>query len=93
MSLNSPVIFFQGNYSGKFNLRISPELHERLAVVTEAEGKTLSSLAREALQKFVQQTGCPITEPHIKKLENMISRFLKTHREKLRNEHEIICPF
>ena len=44
------------NYSGKFNLRIPPELHERLAIVAEAEGKTLSSLAREALQKFVRHS-------------------------------------
>jgi len=44
------------NYSGKFNIRISPELHERLAVIAEAEGKSLSLLAREALQNLVQQT-------------------------------------
>jgi len=43
------------SYSGKFDIHIPPELHERLAIVAEAEGKTLSSLAREALQKFVQQ--------------------------------------
>lgn len=42
------------SYTGKFNIRISPELHERLAIVAETEGKTLSSLAREALQNFVQ---------------------------------------
>jgi predicted HicB family RNase H-like nuclease len=45
------------NYSGKFNLSIPPELHERLAVVAEARGKSLSLLAREALQNFVQQMG------------------------------------
>jgi len=45
------------NYSGKFNLRISPELHERLAIVAEANGKSLSSLAREALQNFIKQSG------------------------------------
>ncbi len=44
------------NFSGKFNLRIPPELHERLAVVAEAEGKSLSLLVREALQLFVEQT-------------------------------------
>ncbi len=44
------------NYSGKFNIRMSPELHERLAVIAEAEGKSLSLLAREALQNIVQQT-------------------------------------
>ena len=37
------------NYSGKFNLRIPVELHEKLAIVAQAEGKSLNSLAEEAL--------------------------------------------
>ena len=37
------------NYSGKFNLRIPPDLHERLAIVAQAEGKSINSLAQEAL--------------------------------------------
>jgi predicted HicB family RNase H-like nuclease len=41
------------HYSGKFNLRISPELHEKLAIAAEAQGKSLSSLAQEALQRSV----------------------------------------
>lgn len=41
------------NYSGKFNLRISPELHERLAIVAQAEGKSINTLAQEALQQRV----------------------------------------
>ena len=41
------------NYSGKFNLRIPPDLHERLAIVAQAEGKSINSLAQEALQKRV----------------------------------------
>jgi len=44
------------SYSGKFNLRIPVELHERLAVVAEAEGKSINLLAKEALQTFVQQS-------------------------------------
>lgn len=39
------------SYSGKFNLRISPELHERLAIVAQAEGKSINAVAQEALQK------------------------------------------
>lgn len=38
------------NFSGKFNLRISPELHERLAIAAQAEGKSINSIAQEALQ-------------------------------------------
>src|SRR5258706_16298735 len=41
------------HYSGKFNLRIPPELHERLAIVAEAEGKSINSVAQEALQQRV----------------------------------------
>ena len=38
------------SFSGKFNLRISPELHERLAIAAQAEGKSINSIAQEALQ-------------------------------------------
>ena len=41
------------NYSGKFNLRIPPDLHEKLAIVAQAEGKSINSLAHEALQHRV----------------------------------------
>ena len=37
------------NYSGKYNLRIPPELHERLAIAAQAEGKSINALAAEAL--------------------------------------------
>lgn len=40
-------------YSCRFNLRIPTELHERLALVAQAEGKSLNVLAQEALQKVV----------------------------------------
>ena len=41
------------DYSGKFNLRIPPELHEKLVMTAEAQGKSLNSLAQEALQRSV----------------------------------------
>ena len=44
------------NYSGKFNLRIPVELHEKLAIVAEAEGKSLNALAQEALLQRVAAT-------------------------------------
>lgn len=40
-------------YSGKFNLRIPAELHEKLAIVAQAEGKSINTLAQEALQQRV----------------------------------------
>jgi predicted HicB family RNase H-like nuclease len=39
------------NYSGKFNLRIPAELHERLAIVAQAEGKSINAVAHEALEQ------------------------------------------
>lgn len=41
------------SYSGKFNLRIPPELHEKLAIAAQAEGKSINALAQEALQQRI----------------------------------------
>ena len=41
------------HYSGKFNLRIPPELPERLAIEAQAQGKSINALAQEALQDRV----------------------------------------
>ncbi|MEO9253945.1 MAG: type II toxin-antitoxin system HicB family antitoxin [Tepidiformaceae bacterium] len=41
------------NFSGKFNLRIPPELHEKLALEAQAQGKSINTLAQEALQERV----------------------------------------
>ena len=41
------------HFSGKFNLRISPELHEKLAIAAQAQGKSINTLAQEALQERV----------------------------------------
>lgn len=45
------------NYSGKFNLRITPQLHEQLAIKAQAVGKSVNSLAQEALQQLVANAG------------------------------------
>jgi len=41
------------NFSGKLNLRLSPELHERLEIEAQAQGKSINTLAQEALQERV----------------------------------------
>ena len=41
------------SYSGKFNLRIPPQLHEQLAIVAQAEGKSINTLAQEALERVM----------------------------------------
>jgi predicted HicB family RNase H-like nuclease len=38
-------------YSGKFNVRISPELHEQLALRAQANHKSLNAFAQEALER------------------------------------------
>ena len=50
---NEKGIESRRNYSGKFNLRIPPELHERLAIAAQAEGKSINTLAQEALAQRV----------------------------------------
>ena len=41
------------NFSGKFNLRISPQLHEKLAIAAQARGQSINALAQQALQESV----------------------------------------
>ena len=41
------------HYSGNFYVRISPELHEKLAIAAQAQGKSINALAQEALQERV----------------------------------------
>lgn len=41
------------NFSGRFNLRIPTDLHEKLAIAAEAEGKSLNAVVQEALRERV----------------------------------------
>lgn len=38
-------------YSGRFNLRIPPDLHEQLALQAQAHHKSLNAYAQEALER------------------------------------------
>jgi predicted HicB family RNase H-like nuclease len=40
-------------YKGSFNVRVSPELHKKLAVFSASHGKTLNSTVEEAIKRFV----------------------------------------
>jgi len=42
------------HFSGKFNLRIPTELHEQLAIAAQAAGKSINTLAQEALREHVK---------------------------------------
>ena len=39
------------HFSGKFNLRITPELHEQLAIVAQAEGNSIDALVQETMRE------------------------------------------
>ena len=41
-------------YKGKFNVRISPELHKNLAYRAAANGQSLNSTVEEAIRRYVE---------------------------------------
>jgi len=42
-------------YSGKFNLRLTPELHSRIAAVAARSGKSLNQLVIEKLEQITHK--------------------------------------
>jgi predicted HicB family RNase H-like nuclease len=40
-------------YKGKFNVRVSPELHKQLAVYATAHHQSLNATVEQAIQKYV----------------------------------------
>jgi predicted HicB family RNase H-like nuclease len=45
----------QKTYRGKFNVRVSPELHRTLAKYSAAHGQTLNSVVEEAIRRYVAE--------------------------------------
>jgi len=43
----------QRAYKGKFNVRVSPELHKTLAIYAAAHGQTINSTVEEAIKRYV----------------------------------------
>ena len=43
----------QKEYSGMFNVRISPELHRRISMTAQAEGVSLNKAVEQAIAAFV----------------------------------------
>ena len=43
----------QRAYRGKFNVRISPELHKKLSLYSAMHGKTLNSTVEDAIRRYV----------------------------------------
>ena len=44
----------QKTYKGKFNVRISPELHKKLAHYGAVHGQSLNSTVEEAIRRYVE---------------------------------------
>ena len=40
-------------YRGKFNVRVSPELHKKLVVLSSSHGITLNSAVEEAIKSYI----------------------------------------
>lgn len=47
----------QKPFSGRFNIRISPELHQRIAVLAAQSGKSLNAWLTDSLNRLIQQGG------------------------------------
>jgi len=45
----------QRTYKGKFNVRVSPEIHKRLVLYSAAQGQTLNSTVEEAIRSYVMR--------------------------------------
>jgi predicted HicB family RNase H-like nuclease len=50
-------------YSGRFNVRISPEVHRRLAILAESRGQSLNELVNTALAIASGEPPMPVTVP------------------------------
>ena len=40
-------------YRGKFNVRVSPEVHKKLVIYSASHGKTLNSTVEEAIRAYI----------------------------------------
>ncbi len=50
-------------YSGRFNVRISPEVHRRLAILSESRGQSLNELVSVALALAAGEPPTPVKAP------------------------------
>ena len=44
-------------YKGTFNVRVTPELHRRVATLADRNGKKLNTVVNEALEAYLQKAG------------------------------------
>lgn len=83
-------------YKGTFNVRISPELHKKLANVAMKNGDTLNSSVEKAIREYV--LGEHKTEEHLQNTIKILAEALKTESKyqydgKLLGSNSKIIPF
>lgn len=63
-------------YKGTFNIRISPELHKKLAIVSFKNGDTLNASVEKAIQEYI--SGEHKVEQHLQNTIKIFAEALKT---------------
>jgi predicted HicB family RNase H-like nuclease len=63
-------------YKGSFNIRISPDLHKKVAVLAMKNGDTLNATVEKAIAKYISEDQA--TENHLEITIKMPSENLKT---------------
>lgn len=53
-NIQIPKPDLESKYSGRFILRISPELHEKISILSQAEGKTLNQFLKKLIENSIQ---------------------------------------
>ncbi|GHT24448.1 hypothetical protein FACS189430_09360 [Bacteroidia bacterium] len=45
------------SYKGSFNVRLTPDLHRKIAIAAKLHGNTLNSFVKESLEKRLEYAG------------------------------------
>lgn len=78
-------------YKGTFNIRISPELHKKIALVALKNGDTLNKTIEKALEAYTKST--THTEVVLCEKIDMLSEQLSTKTVIENRENRITVPF
>ena len=78
-------------YKGTFNIRISPELHKKIALVALKNGDTLNKTIEKALEEYTKST--THTEVVLCEKIDMLSKQLSTKTVIENGENKITVPY
>lgn len=84
-------------YKGTFNIRIKPDLHKKLAVLSSKTGESLNTTVERAIQKYVE--GSSVANTELQQTIRVLSYAVATQRiyskenpDQIRTESKIV-PF